>query len=130
MKATLDRQTTLHIWALGTSAVLLSVGSAFSYLLHIGQGIVIGDLIGLPGREAEVALAQHRYAYWLMACLFCLTGSIVTMALALPFCANASRWARLIARFILASIFSLALTVLIGVVSLTIIAALHHSVVR
>jgi hypothetical protein len=129
MKAVIDRQTTLHIWVLGTIAVLLSVASAFSYFLRIGQGIVVGDLLGLPGREADVALARHRATYWLMASLICLTGSIVTTTLALPYYADASRLARFIARFILASIFSLALTVLIGVVSLTIITALHHSVV-
>lgn len=130
MKAAIHRQTTLHIWVLGTIAVLLSVASAFSYFLHIGQGIVVGDLLGLQGREADVALAQHRYTYWLIACLTCLTGSIVTTALALPYYADASRPARFIARLILASIFSLASTVLIGVVSFTIITALHHSVVR
>jgi hypothetical protein len=65
-----------------------------------------------------------------MACLTCLTGSIVTTALALPYYADALRPARFIARFILASIFSLALTVLIAVVAFTIITALHHSVVR
>jgi hypothetical protein len=130
MRAAIDRQTTPHIWVLGTIAVLLSVASALSYFLHAGQGIVVGDLLGLPGHEAGVALAQHRATYWLMACLICLTGSIVTAALALPFCADASRPVRLIARFVLASIFSLALTVLIGVVSFAIITALHHSVVR
>jgi hypothetical protein len=130
MKAAIDRQTTPHIWALGTIAVLLSVASALSYFLHIGQGIVVGDLLGLPGHEADVALAQHRATYWLMACLICLTGSIVTAALALPCYADASRPARFIARFVLASIFSLALTVLIVVVSFAIITALHHSVVR
>jgi hypothetical protein len=63
-------------------------------------------------------------------CLTCLTGSIVSTALALPYYADASRPARFIARFILASIFSLALTVLIAVVAFAIITALHHSVVR
>ena len=63
MKPAINRQTTLHIWVLGTIAVLLSCASAFSYFLRVGQGIVIGDLLGLPGREADVALAQHRYTY-------------------------------------------------------------------
>jgi hypothetical protein len=130
MKAVIDRQTTPHRWVLGTIAVLLSVASALSYIFYSGQGIIVGDLLGLPGREADVVLAQHRATYWLMASLGCWAGSIVAAAFALPFFADASRLARLFARFILASILSLALTVIIRVASFSVIGSLHHSVVR
>jgi hypothetical protein len=109
MKAAIARQTPLRIWSLGAIAVLFSIASAFSYLGHIGQGIVVGDLLGLSGREADVAVAQQRATYWLIASLFCLTGSISTAAFALPFYTDASRLSRFIARFILASVFSLVL---------------------
>src|SRR6266436_3309178 len=107
MKAAVNRQATLHVWVLGTIAVVLSVASAFSYF--IGQGLVVGDLLGLPGREGDVALAQRRATYWLIASLVCLTGSTVATTFALPFFADASRLARLVARFVLASICSFAL---------------------
>jgi hypothetical protein len=130
MKAAVNRQATLHVWVLGTIAVVLSVASAFSYFGLIGQGLVVGDLLGLPGREGDVALAQRRATYWLIASLVCLTGSTVATTFALPFFADASRLARLVARFVLASICSFALTVFIGVATFTIITSLHRSVVR
>ena len=130
MKAAINRQTSVHAWVLGTVAVVLSFASAFSYFGHIGQGLVVGDLLGLPGREGDVALAQHRATYWLIASLVFLTGSTVATTLALPFYADASRLARLVARFVLASIFSFALTVFSGVATFTIITSLHRTVVR
>ena len=130
MNTAINRRTTLHIWVLGSIAVVLSVASAFSYFGHIAQGLFVGDLLGLPGREGDVSLARHRAMYWLIACLACLTGSIIATALALPLFADASRFARVMARFVVASICSVALTVFIGMAAFTIITALHRSVVR
>ena len=130
MKAAINRETTLHVWVLGTIAVALSAASALSYFGYISQGLVVGDLLELPGREGDVVLAQHRATYWLIACFVCLTGSIVGTALALPFFADAERLPRFIARFVLASIFSLASTVCFGEAAFTIITALHRSGVR
>jgi hypothetical protein len=96
-------------------------------LLYIGQGIAVGGLIGLPGREADIAFAQHWAALWLGASRLCLGGSIVCGTFALPLYADASRVPRFIARFILASISSLALTVVIGIVTLSIITTLHRA---
>ncbi len=110
--------------------MLLSIASALSYFGYIAQGIVVGALLGLPGRELNVALAQHRATYWLVASLCCLTGSMVTATLALPFYPDATRPSRFIARFVLASMLSLALTLFIGVVAFSVIAALHRPVVR
>jgi hypothetical protein len=118
------------VWVLGTIAVLLSVASAGSWIFYAAQGIVVGDLLGLPGREADVVVAQHLGGNWLNACLASLAGSIVAATFALPLYPDASRLARLIARFLIASVFSLGLTVFIGVVSFEIIGLLHHSVVR
>jgi hypothetical protein len=132
MKAPINRTRTLRIWIPGTIAVLLSIACAFSYFGYIGQGIAVGALLGLPGREADVAIAQHRGTDWLLASLFCFTGSIVTGAVALPFpfYPDASRLSRLVARSVLVSILSVALTVFSGVVGFSIIAALHHHLAR
>ena len=50
--------------------LLLAVGfaalAAFSYYGYVGNGITAGSLIGLPGREGDVATAQH-YARWFLA---------------------------------------------------------------
>jgi hypothetical protein len=130
VKASIDRTITHRIWIPAVIAVLLSIASALSYFGYIGQGIVVGALLGLPGRESDVALAQHQATYWLLASLCCLTGSTLTATLALPFYPDASRPSRFIARFVLASMLSLALTVFIVVVAFSIIAALHRPVVH
>jgi hypothetical protein len=124
------RTATARIWILGSIAALLSIASAFSYFLQMGQGIIVGALLGLPGREGDVAVAQHRAAYWFLTSLLCLIASVVTATTALPFFANASRPSRLIGRFILASIFSVVFTVLIGIVAIVafdLITTLHRA---
>lgn len=117
-------------WILGSGAVLFSVASAASYFGYITQGIVVGDLFGLRGREADVVAAQQWATYWLLASVSCLAASIVTTTFALPFYADASRLSRFIARFILALIFPTVLTALIVLGAFSIIAALHRSVVH
>lgn len=121
MKALVERQTSPRIWVLGAVAVLFSIASSFLYFLHLFEGFAASDWLDIRGREADAVIAQHHAAYWLMASLFCLTCSTVTTTLLLPFYAEASRLVRLIGRFVLASIFSTALTGLIGLLALTII---------
>jgi hypothetical protein len=115
-----------RIWVLGAVAVLFSIASAYSFFIYVTQAFVAGDLLGLPGRESDVAIAQHRATCWLMASLFSLVCSIVPTTLLLPFFAHASRLARFVGRFVLASVISLVLTVLIGNVAFSVITALYR----
>ena len=85
MEAALSRTSTSRIWISGALALLLSIACAFCYFGYMGQGIAAGALIGLPGREGDVAIAQHRATFRLMASLFCFTTSIVTGTVAFPF---------------------------------------------
>ena len=64
----------------------------------MAQGMVAGDWIGLPGREANIAFAQHQAAHWLHACLFCVIASAVLGTIALPFYPDASRVPPLVTR--------------------------------
>jgi hypothetical protein len=100
MEASIDQRTTHRVWIPAVIAMLLSIASAFSYFGYVGQGIIVGALLDLPGRESDVAIAQHWAIYWLVASLCCLTGSIATAALALPIYSEASRSSRFIARFV------------------------------
>jgi hypothetical protein len=130
MKDSTDRQDALRFWILGTCFVLFSGASAFCSLGYIGQGIIVGDLLGVPGREMDVTVAQRWAAFWLVASVCFLGGSSVAAALALPIYADASRLPRFLARLVLASIFSIALTAIIGLVAFSIITASHRSVVH
>jgi hypothetical protein len=72
METATDRRGASRFWALGTLAVLLSVGAAFSYLHSMGYGMAAGDLIGLRGREGDVAYAQRWAMFWFVTAVCCL----------------------------------------------------------
>ena len=95
----MDRPINRRIWISAAIATPLLTGSALSSLLSMGQGIVVGELLGLPGRESDVAFAQHWAANLLLGSFCLLAGAIITMTFALPFYADASRIPRTIARF-------------------------------
>ena len=61
---TANGQDVLRFWVLGAIAILLSAGAAFSYLHSMGYGIAAGDLIGLRGREGDVAFARRWATVW------------------------------------------------------------------
>ena len=131
MEAAAIRATTnRRAWVRVTAAACLSAASAFTYLAYLTQGIIVGALLDLPGREQEVAIAQHRATYWFMASLFCQTGSVVIIALLLPFASDESPSVRFIVRIVLAVVFSLLLTLLIGVVTFSMVTGLHRFLVR
>lgn len=93
-----------RVWFLTAVSVLLSVASAFSCLMYMDWP-----------------------ADWRVAGAICLAGSIAAGTFALPLYANASRVSRFIARFILASILSMSLTVTVGIVAVSIITASHQA---
>lgn len=130
MKTATNRQDARKFWGLGILSVLLSAGAAFSYLHSMGYGIAAGDLIGLRGREGDVAFAQRWASVWLMTAVCCLGVSTLAGALATSIYEEAARLPRLISRLMLALVVSFVLALLIGLVSFWIIASTHHSVVR
>lgn len=130
MKTATDRQDVTKFWALGALAVLLSAGAAFSYLHSMGYGMAAGDLIGLRGRERDVAYA-HRWAMiWLMTAACCLGVSSLSGALATSIYKEAAWLPRFVGRLVVASAASFVLAVLIVFVFVSIATAAHHSVVR
>lgn len=96
----------------------------------MGQGIVVGDLLGLRGREADVASAQRWATVWLMTSVCCLGVSSLAGAFATRNYEDAERLPRLIARLLVASVVSFVVAVLIAFVTISITIASHHSVLR
>jgi len=130
MKTATDRQDARRFWRLGALSLLLSAGAAFSYLHSMGYGIAAGDLVGLRGREGDVAFAQRWAMVWLTSAVCCLGVSSLTGALATSIYEDAAWLSRLIARLMVALVVSFVLALLIGFVSFSIITSSHHSVVR
>jgi hypothetical protein len=62
-------QTRFPKWLRLTLAVLAGLGAAVGCLTYIANGIVVGDLWGLLGREHSVAVAQHRAEIGLLSCV-------------------------------------------------------------
>jgi hypothetical protein len=109
---------------------MFSVATVLSYLAYTGQGMAVGALIGLSGREQDIVIAQHRGMCWLVASLVCQMGSAITAAVTLPFDFGESPWLRFPVRFALAAVLSVLLTLIIGTAALLVAAALRHSLVR
>lgn len=130
MKPASDRQDALRFWGLGTLAVLLCAGAAFSYLFCMSNGIAAGALIGLRGRERDVITAQRWARFWFTASVGCLGASSLAAALATPVYDEVSRVAQFIGRAVVAAVVSFVLAVFIGWVTVSIATASHHSVVR
>ena len=130
MKMANDRQDTLRFWGLAAIAILLSAGAAFSYLHSMGYGIAAGDLIGLRGREGDVAFAQRWATVWLLTAVGCLGVSSLAGALATPIYEDAAPLSRLTARLVGALVVSFVLAVLIGFILFSIITSSHRSIVR
>jgi len=124
----MDRLIKRRIWIAAAIATPLSLASVFSFLVYMAQGIVVGALLGLPGRALDVATAQHRARLSLMASVCFLTVSIVATTFTLPFYEEASRISRTVARFVMASILCFVLAALIGVVVFSIIRVTGFSV--
>jgi hypothetical protein len=112
---------------LGALSVLLSAGAAFSYLLSMAHGIAVGALIGLRGRERDVAFSQRWATIWLTTAACCLGGSSLAGALATSVYEDAEWLPRLIARLTLALVVSFLLALLIGFVSFWIITSFRSS---
>jgi hypothetical protein len=128
--ADVDRRESLRFWALGTLAFLLCAGTAFSYLCSMANGIAVGDLIGVRGREGDVISAQRWARFWFTTSVCCLGASSLAAAVASPIYEEAPRLPRFIARTVICGVASFALAVLIGLVALSTIAAPHHLTVR
>jgi hypothetical protein len=130
MKTATDRQDARRFWGLGTLSVLLSAGAAFSYFHSMAYGIAAGDLIGVRGREGDVAFAQRWATVWLTTAVCCLGVSSLAGALTTSTYESAARLSRLIARLMVALVVSFVLALLIGSVSFWIMTSSHHSVLR
>jgi hypothetical protein len=47
-------------WLRLTLAVVVGMGAAYAFMRYFAYGREIGHLIGRPGREHDIAIAQHR----------------------------------------------------------------------
>jgi hypothetical protein len=101
-------------WIVACLAVAFSTAAALAYLFYVANGIVVGAIIGLPGRETDVAVAQHHATVWLVVCAVFQFGVVIALFSLLRFGAEADRLVRLASRGIVATLLSFVTTFVVG----------------
>ena len=102
-------------WIVASLAGILATVAALAYLAYIANGIAAGAIIGLPGREVDVAVAQHHAIVWLVTCAVFQFGVVIALFSLLRFGAEADRLVRFASRGVVATLLSFVTTFVVGV---------------
>ena len=89
--------------------------AALAYLAYLANGIAAGAIIGLPGREVDIAVAQHHAIVWLVLCAVFQFGVVIALFSLLRFGAEADRFVRFASRGVVATLLSFVTTFVVGV---------------
>ena len=72
---------TKKVYLFAAIALCLAAASALAFFGYMAQGIAAGALIGLPGREQDVAQYQHQAMPWFVASLLFQVGLVGCLVL-------------------------------------------------
>jgi hypothetical protein len=111
MKTSSRRKSLTWLLAVGFAAT-----ATVSYAGHVGNGITAGALVGLPGREGDVAKLQQYALSWLAAAVMFQAGVAVGLYFLLDVFADAARWPRLVGRSVVAVLMSFPFTFLVAAI--------------
>jgi hypothetical protein len=102
-------------WIVACLAGACSAAAALAYLAYMGNGVAAGAIIGLPGREVDVVVAQHHALVWLVMCAVFQFVVVVVLFSLLRFGAEADRLVRFASRGVVATCLSFVTTLVVGV---------------
>jgi hypothetical protein len=103
-------------WMIACLAGAFSFVAALAYLAYMGNGIAAGAIIGLPGREGDVAVAQHHAVVWLGISALFQFGVVIALFLLLRFGQEADRLVRFASRGAVAALLSFPTTFIVGMI--------------
>ena len=103
-------------WMIACLAGAFSVAAALVYLEYMGNGIAAGAIIGLLGREADVAVMQHHAVAWLGVCALFQFGVVIALFSLFRFGAEADRLVLYVSRAAVATVLSIPTTLMVGVI--------------
>ena len=103
-------------WMIACLAAAFSLAAALAYLAYLGNGIAAGAIIGLPGREGDVTVAQHHAVGWLGISALFQFGVVIALFLLLRFGAEADRLVRFASRGAVETVLSFLTTFIVGVI--------------
>jgi hypothetical protein len=103
-------------WIRWSSAIFLAILAASAYFACMSNGIVAGALIGIQGREGDVATAQRNAMYWYAASWSFQIGVVIAIFSLLRFGSDAAPVARYLLRVFVAVLVGFPVTILVGMV--------------
>ena len=95
-------------WPFVGLAIVGGLGAAFGFIVYVANGIVAGSIIGLTGREHDIAIAQHRSVIGL------LSGVLLQFGVAGALLSSMRREGDLSARILMAVLGSCVVTIVCG----------------
>ena len=112
----ISRASRPHVarWIVACLAGTFSTVAALAYLFYMANGIAAGAIIGLPGRETDVAVAQHHATVWLVVSAMFQFAVVIALFSLLRFGAEADRLVRLASRGLVATLLSFVTTFVVG----------------
>ena len=112
------RVSALVLWVL---TALFAAGAAFAYFAFMANGLVVGALIGMSGRGADIAGAQRHAVLWLTAFAVFQIGVVTSLFSLLRFGADAAPVVRFVSRLITAVLLSAPATLMMGVLAASVL---------
>ena len=97
-----------------------SITTVLAYMEFMGQGIAAGALIGLPGREADIAIIRHQADVWLAVAAvfqFAVVIALFSLLSLLRFGSENDRVVRWTSRGAVATFLSFVTTLGIGMIA-------------
>ena len=110
MDAIRPSRTPIATWAKVGVTGAFALLAALAYLFSVSNGVVAGAIVGLPGRERDVIVAEHRGLLWLGVCAGLQVSEVAAIFWLLSFGEDAGRLARFTARGIVAAVVSVGTT--------------------
>jgi len=112
----ISRASKPHVerWMVACLASTFSTVAALAYLFYMANGIAAGAIVGLPGRETDVAVAQHHAIVWLVVSAVFQFAVVIALFSLLRFGAEADRLVRLASRGLVATLLSFVTTFVVG----------------
>ena len=101
-------------WIRWSSAIVLAILAASAYFAYMSNGLAVGALIGLPGREGQVATAQRYAMYWFAASGILQIGVVILIFSLLRFGSDAAPTVRYLARGLVAVLIAFPVTIVVG----------------
>lgn len=117
----------INRWFLRAVLVICASCAALAFFAYVANGMVVGDLIGLPGREDAISIARSRAIWCLTVSALFQAGVAAAIFPFLEFGEEATPFPRIALRAVVAGLISFPCTFVVGTLLFSILKMLHGS---